>query len=393
MTTENSTQEIRKALDELCKHRLFAGSSIYTRLLRYLVEKSLAGKELKELTIGTELFGNDYAQGSKEGNVRSYMYKLRKKLSTYYEETDGHSLIFEIPKGQYNVLFINAKTYRQHHSKSEASINLSLRTLKRIGIVTVLVALLIVAGFNYLHRPVWFWQPFVQNPTPALLVISDQFVVHEINKQGEMHAILYPEVNNNSELIAFSQQHPEKQLLTADYTLMSKMAPFSTQLLSQWFSKHRRTFTIKLESQLSYDDVRNNNVLFVGQFKTMNLSKSLFLKNSKVFSIWLDGFKFKTDSTEKIYNTHFNPNGNIEYAMVSYATTAEGKHALYFVSNNDIGVIATVRNFTNPAWLKTFRQQFPKAGSSFNALFEVSGIRRNDVNCRLVQLEILPDNN
>ena len=108
-----------------------------------------------------------------------------------------------------------------------------------------------------------------------------------------------------------------------------------------------------------------------------------------MFSTYKDGFKFKNDTSEKVYNTIFEQNGNIEYAMVSYNSYSPGKKALFFVSNNDIGVIATVRNFTNPKWLSSFGHQLPKSTQYFNALFEVSGIQRNDTNCKLVALEIV----
>ena len=75
--------------------------------------------------------------------------------------------------------------------------------------------------------------------------------------------------------------------------------------------------------------------------------------------------------------------------MVSYNPLSNGKNALYFVSNNDIGVMATVRNFTDEKWLKEFAKQFPDESKHFNALFEVSGLQRTDVSCKLVELEVL----
>jgi len=178
------------------------------------------------------------------------------------------------------------------------------------------------------------------------------------------------------------------QLRTNDYTLMTKMAPIATKMLTQWFLKHNSDFSIKLESKITYEDVRDNNIVFVGQFKTMNLSKSLFLKSSKVFATFGDGFRYKHGAEERKYTTKYSTTENVEYALVSVVSVSQGRQIIFFSSNNDIGVMGTLKKFTDKQWLKSFRKQIGNS-TQFNALFEVSGIHRNDIGCKMIEIEKL----
>ncbi|MFI3320300.1 MAG: hypothetical protein SNH01_05220 [Rikenellaceae bacterium] len=62
--------------------------------------------------------------------------------------------------------------------------------------------------------------------------------------------------------------------------------------------------------------------------------------------------------------------------------------ALYFVSNHDMGTIATVEKFTNREFLREFFSTIPK-GEHFNALFKVTGLGRTDSSCELTEIKII----
>ena len=390
MINKNEEKFIKEALDRICSHKLFVNSPTSSSLLKYLVEKAIAEEEINEITIGSELYGIDYSENKSNSTVRSYMYKLRNKLSDYYKDAGANeSLLFEISKGQCNLSFLSPTEYHKSRGEKGDTVNIPIKYFKVVSGVLLLTILSFFLVKTIADKPNFIWESYFESNSENLLVVSDQFVVGESFSDGKERAVLYHEINNDNDFIKYSQQHPEKSLQLTDYTLMSKMAPYTVNALSKWFAVNNSSFDLKLESGLSYDDARNHNLLFVGQYKTMNLSKSLFLKDSKVFTTFDDGFKYKDGSAEKIYNTRFGDNQKVEYAMVSYAPLSNGKNALYFVSNNDIGVMATVRNFTDEKWLNEFFKQLPDESKHFNALFEVSGLQRTDVSCKLVELEVL----
>lgn len=94
-------EELERVLSSAC----FARSEGLSRLLRFLVERQLEGREseLKESLIGVEVYGRrpDY-DPKQDSTVRSEVARLRARLTKYYA-TEGvpDSLIIELPKGGY----------------------------------------------------------------------------------------------------------------------------------------------------------------------------------------------------------------------------------------------------------------------------------------------------
>lgn len=390
MKNEHETKVIEAALNRICAHKLFVNSDIHSNLLKYLVEKALKEEELNEVTIGSDLYGIDYSENKNNSTVRSYIYKLRKKLTAYYSDAAAHeTIIFEIIKGQYNLSFIAVNAYYKQQTSANKSVTIPAKYLKLLGGFMLIAVLTVIIARTISAKPSFVWENYFEKNAQNLLVISDQFIIYEKLSDGKFYGITYPEINNHNDLIEYSQKNPDKIVKPTDYTLMSKMGPYTVKSLTQWFMSNASDFQLALESKFKYEDMQNHNILFVGQFKTMNLSKSLFLKDSKVFTTFKDGFKYQKDGTKKEYVTQYGNHQNVEYAMVSYTAIRPEKSILYFVSNNDIGVLATVRKFTDPDLLEEFKKELPEGATHFNALFEVKGLQRNDISCKLVALEVL----
>ncbi|SIS47737.1 hypothetical protein SAMN05421766_102166 [Zobellia uliginosa] len=390
MISEPDQNTIEKALNDLCAHPIFVNSLVYKQLLQYLVKKAIEKEDIKEYTIGADLFGKNYLNDKNDGAVRTHMYKLRKKMAAYYADRNvQNEIIFEIKKGQYNLDFISKKEYDRH--KRSLEFQIPLKWVKGIGLVLLLTFGAIWGISYYLGRPPALWEDFLKNGDKTLVVISDQYMLMHTNIQGEKHPTMYSKINSDEDLFAFKKEHPDRKLEMTDFTLVSKMAPYGIKNLDEWFFGWDSDFKLGLESNLTLNNIKENNIVFIGQFKTMNLSKSFFLRDSKVFSTYGDGFKVNVKGKKKVYTTQFAPNKKVEYALVSFTSLSPDKRALFFVSNNDIGVMATLRLFTDPTWLKTLEEKLPQKNSRFNALFEVSGMQRTQMSSELIELEILGD--
>ena len=102
--------EILMQLDRLLASRHFKNSSRYPNLLRYIVKKTLDGhaKELKERTVGIEVFGRkpDYDQ-AQDPVVRVTAGKVRERIAQYYHEPEHYQeLRIDLPPGSYIAEFI-----------------------------------------------------------------------------------------------------------------------------------------------------------------------------------------------------------------------------------------------------------------------------------------------
>ena len=104
-TAQRNPQSPREELERVLSSDCFARSEGLSRLLRFLVERQLEGREgeLNESIIGVEVYGRrpDY-DPRRDSTVRSEVRRLRALLSKYYS-TEGSQdlLVIELPKGAY----------------------------------------------------------------------------------------------------------------------------------------------------------------------------------------------------------------------------------------------------------------------------------------------------
>jgi hypothetical protein len=389
MENHINTPTIKQFLNKICTNQSFSKSPRYTHLLTYLVEQSLEGNDLKEHTIGIELFEKKYNSDKNDGIVRVYMYNLRKKLKAYYlDNGKNDSFVFTLEKGSYNLKFI-PKTIE--NNKKEEKIEPIIKTTpKFLYTLTAIAFFAVLAYFLTPHKKTYCWNPFLKKNATNICVIADQVVMFKKRSNiGEL--IIRKEVNSSSDYINYSQKNSSDSLLLSDYTFFTKAVPYSINHLSRYFSQQNQFFSLVPESEFRYDEVAKNNIIYIGQYKTMNVSKEIFLKNSKVFKANYNNFVYQLNDKETIYRANFTDGLRSEYVMVSYITLKNNNKAIYFVSNNDIGTMASINKFTDVEFLQEFNKKLPSSQIQFNALFKVEGVNRTDINCKLVQLEIIEE--
>ncbi|MGQ1783706.1 MULTISPECIES: helix-turn-helix domain-containing protein [unclassified Saccharicrinis] len=380
--------KINQSLDKVVNHYVFTKSPRNARLLSFLVGKAVEGEDIKEHIIGVELFQNNYNPDSNDGRVRVYMFNLRKKLDEYYQAVgEQDEVIFRIEKGQYNVHFI--ETLKIENSDDLNGEKKSLTNNMAIILAGIVLALSALVFVFYPKDKSYCWDDYFSPKAQNICVIADHLICEKELEDGSWMPVHIKGINSQYELSKYMSDNNITDLRAADYTMMTKMAPYALHELDRWFYAHDNKFEVRLESELRLEQVRDYNIIYVGQFKTMNASDALFLSKSKVFSKYVDGFMYK-DGTKKLKYTTHNENGRkTEYAMVSCMPLKNNNVALFLTSNNDIGTLATVRNFTNQVWLDEFFNELPKGTKHFNALFKVTGIHRTDMTCELVHVEVM----
>lgn len=386
------THTIKEQLKTITENRLFNKSPRLINLITFLVEESLKGTHLKEDIIGIEVFDADYSSSKNDGLVRVYMHKLRKKLDTYYAE-DGKNapILFVLEKGSYKVKFtkpsdVRIKTPKDNRTSSVKN-PYSLKKLLLFIIPLILITGIIAHSLNGKDK-LYLWDSFMSKNASNFCVLADQVVVQrKCGNIGELHTIAG--VNSTEDFVAHIEKNNIDSLQKPGYTFYTKAIPHSIYKLANWFFKHDSEFATLAESEFKYAQSKRNNIIYVGQQKTMSISKEIFLRNSKIFETERDYFIATKDGNKKEYRPKYKNDIQSEYAMVSFMQLNNGNNALYFVSDNDIGTMALVNNFTNVDYLKSFYKKLPSEASYFNALFKVEGVERTDATCELVELEII----
>ena len=101
--------DVRAELDRILASKGFSSSGRISKLLRYVVEKTLAGESdrLKEYAVGVEVFERDEKYDPRiDSIVRVEAGRLRAKLDEYYNaEGAGSDIRINLPKGGYSATF------------------------------------------------------------------------------------------------------------------------------------------------------------------------------------------------------------------------------------------------------------------------------------------------
>lgn len=390
MENNNDVEAIEEAFKRIIVNRVFKRSSLQERILRFLIDQAIAGNDVTEHAIGVELFKDKYTVNQNDSKIRVYVFYLRKKLAEYYNGIGkDENIIFHTEKGHYNLVF-KKKSDQSKEVKDSNYINLRFSKKKTLYIIVGVIMSLIVALVAYRYnKQTFIWQPFLEDNT--LCVIADHYMIADRNNKNNYHYSTYRNINSEADAIKFKADNPDLNLIPAGFTMTTKMASFGVHYLDIWFNKHNKVFDIQLESDTQHTDYLNKNVIYIGQAKKMQESKTFFLRNSKVFKLTTNGFVFKGEGKEIIYKGTHDEIKDEEFAMVSYQKIDNGMYRMFFVSNHDIGVVSTIKMFTSPKKMKKFMKKLPSLDARFNALFKVSGLKRTEMSCELVELEVVLD--
>jgi TolB-like protein len=101
-------QDIRAELDRILASKGFSGAGRLSKLLRYCVDKTLAGEndQLKEYAVGVDVFerGGDY-DPRLDSIVRVEAGRLRSRLDEYYTSDGSSGIRISLPRGGYAAQF------------------------------------------------------------------------------------------------------------------------------------------------------------------------------------------------------------------------------------------------------------------------------------------------
>lgn len=377
-----NNEDIQQALTKVCRSAVLEKSPQNVKIMEFLVDQALKGEFVKEFSLGIAIFGERYKPEESTSKVRVAMYKFRKKLEQYYlEEGKDDSIVFVVKKGQYNLEFIH-----QHNLKER---KYRAKPLQLIGAVVSFIAIAMLLFCTH-KKPETFWDYYFATNSNNLCFVSDQFVVSEQLPKDDYQFITSTHINSEEDFLNAPKYQNNTHTKVANFTYTSQMAPIAINDLAPWFTINKSKMTVRLESEFQFNDVADHNLIFLGHYRQYQNAKTLFLSNSKVFKAQKNGFMYYQGSDSVHYKNSFVDMERIDYTMVSFMNLDNDKKALFIASNNDIGVIALSRKLSDREQLKEFYTHIPDTATYFNALFKVYGMKRTDMGCDLLHIELFP---
>lgn len=381
-------KKIARSLELILKSRCFSKSATNRELLRYLVDATIKGENPKEFQIAYEVFGkkNDHERDS---NIRVYILNLRKKLNEYYDsEGKDDEIRFAIPKGKY-IVQIKTNYYKIYS-----------RILFKVSpvILGFSLLLLILTFVLYQHRKspeaarYSFWKELTSGNHPVLLVLGDHYFFR-LNKKSEISGTLrINNINSDSELDQYIAKNPEliNQIEKTSQTYINIQAPFGMYKVMNILGGGLVDMNMTFSSQLRWNDLAGNHVIFIGSYKTQNLLRSINEKIGINYDIRDGLLNYTTKDSVIRFNNHSEKNLTYEYASFVHFVTSDGRKIIFFMCDSDLGNIATLKLLTEKQGLLQLENKVEQCGSeNYKAVYEVKGRGQTDFETNLLRVDPL----
>jgi len=231
------------------------------------------GAPIKEHQIATEVFGrpSDF-DPQLDSLVRVQAGRLRTKLAAYYEsEGMEDQVLIDLPKGSYALSFQHRRKGHKLHANGWTDVVAPDAWLipRKVGILVLVLSILVVATFAVMATTLLvnqkspdslvtraaqpansaleiFWKPFISGPDEPWAVFSNGSFVGR------------PETG----LRYYDPHRDAGAPLWDHYTGVGEV--LAVHSLDQVFGLLRRTIRVKRGSLFELDDVKNNNLIFIG---------------------------------------------------------------------------------------------------------------------------------
>ncbi len=311
-----SREEIIHQMEKIANSEVFK-SEKNQQLLTFLTHKTLEKEPPKEATIALEFFKDDLNEKD-TSYVRVAVYHLRNKLKEYYlTEGKDDRIRLSLEKGSYQVKW----------EKTTLSNKLSFTNSKGLWIVTSALLFIIVSilGVKTLFHnnqgdiktEAFFYQDLTGNDKPVLLVLGDLFMY--VEEDGTL--VRQYNINKLEEL---AEQRPELLNLNQSRSkILTRLHAISIFNISSLLNDLDKEVNFRMASELSIEDLKENNIIYIGLFKSLYL----------------------LDSYYKISNYRPGPG-------MSYLINKERKDTVSIVGNpaemhKDFGILSRMRGLEN----------------------------------------------
>jgi hypothetical protein len=260
-------------IDRLTNSHSLHGSESLCKLLHYLAEHSLdhPGAPVKEYQIATEVLGRPHGfDPQSDSTVRVQAGRLRVKLAEYYtHEGADDPILVELPKGSYSLTF-HVRTPTSSAPAAGPGLEERWKTepqspnrgwVVAVGALSALLlaslaAIAVLWSARSTNQVVAkdaapaayqiFWSPFVTAPEPPWVIFSNANFVGR------------PQTN----MRYFNPSSDSREVILDHYTGVGEV--LAVHELDRVFGLLNRQLRVKRGALFSLDDVRNNDLIFIG---------------------------------------------------------------------------------------------------------------------------------
>jgi hypothetical protein len=369
--------EIQAQLERILANPLFKNSKRYPTLLRYVVERTLDGHpgELKERTLGIEVFGRDPDYDTNlDPVVRTTAAEIRKRLAQYYQEPNhetepridlplgSYAARFQAPLGKPTPITSAVRLTEPVSIPLIAPLSLPRRSpdralwLAALGIPALIILALWFkpwAPHSALDR---LWSPVLDSSSPVLLCVGQR------------------------PFAGFSATEPQSSSASAQYTAGPQTTLFQLYYLGSQnvaltdvmtlgrltglLQAKGKAFHIRGESSTTFEDLRDGPVVLIGAF---NNDWSMRLMGPRRFSFERAGDTFWIKDAQNPYDRSHAVNYAMPYlkltedfALVSRMLDPVTERMVVLAGGlTGYGTVAAGEFLSNPAYMESIAASAP----------------------------------
>jgi hypothetical protein len=263
-------------IDKLTNSHSLRGSESLCKLLHYLAQQSIdhPSEALKEYQIATEVLGRSGGfDPQNDSTVRVQAGRLRMKLAEYYShESPNDPVVVDLPKGSYSLTFHVRTPGGQVPARPTPGSSTPGRKITAgrgsnrgwavaVGALSVLlIASLVTSAVLWAGRSRGqagakdpapavfqiFWSRFMIDPQPPWVIFSNA------------HFVGRPQTN----MRYFNPSTDSREVILDHYTGVGEV--LAIHELDRVFGLLNRQLRVKRGALFSLDDVRNNDLIFIG---------------------------------------------------------------------------------------------------------------------------------
>ncbi len=383
-------------------------SDTQRRLFKFLADKAIAGEAdaLNEYAVATDGLGKPPTYDPRHNSaVRIQVGRLRQSLAEFYR-TEGKEddFIIDLPKGRFKLTCIQRTTLIEPPIPSPAVVaepigrsQSSSALLPWFLFAAVVLGVLAFGAWSLATQkrshpasastyPGWspdlqqLWGPFVDSKLPVILTIEDPLFA-ELRSQPGVY-FRDRSLNRWSDIVsspAVEALHRTMKTSSAEpsryYTAFGEVEV--AYHLGVLLGPHQQNLSIIKTSQVSLEQLADNNVIFVGVEDLFFDSQLHDMPLVLPFVAVLNGIRnvhpqpgepaFFSDA----YSTAPNEEG-VAYALVTHLPGPLRSHDIIsFTSNRSAGYLGAIRSFTDPTSAKELVAKLKGANGEMPRFYQI----------------------
>lgn len=233
-----------------------------------------------------------------------------------------------------------------------------------------------------------------------MIVIGDYFVFQEPHDiTGRERFIRDVEINSREDLLDYLLEHPEEKgkITETPLTYLGSEVPNSLLEIHKIFMNSQVELTWKQASKLTWKDCQENNIIFIGHFKTLGIMDYYFSRLRYKYQLFPHKLFFtanESGSTDTIsLDSYYRHGFHNDFSIATKFTEPKGNHIMLIASFSSFGKIETVKKITSTEFIDEIKSCDDKFNShdpyNFEILFQINGIESSGFETEILKFNVI----